>query len=76
MSLLNKVSLLMTANAIKQSKIYSIIPTNGNGDADFTRGTLASSTLTSASGLRVFLIIYWILANNLTNHIGIKQDVQ
>jgi hypothetical protein len=41
----------MTPNAIKEGKIYSIIPTNGNGDADFTRGTLASSTLTSASGL-------------------------
>jgi hypothetical protein len=51
MSLLSQASLVMTANAIKQSKIYSIIPTNGNGDADFTRGTLASSTLTSASGL-------------------------
>ena len=51
MSLLSQASLVMTANAIKESKIYSIIPTNGNGDADFTRGTLASSTLTSASGL-------------------------
>jgi hypothetical protein len=51
MSLLSQASLVMTANAIKQSKIYSIIPTNGNGDADFTRGTLASSTLTNASGL-------------------------
>ena len=51
MSLLSQASLVMTPNAIKQSKIYSIIPTNGNGDADFTRGTLASSTLTSASGL-------------------------
>jgi hypothetical protein len=51
MSLLSQASLVMTANAIKQSKIYSIIPTNGNGDASFARGTLASSTLTSASGL-------------------------
>lgn len=51
MSLLSQASLVMTPNAIKESKIYSIIPTNGNGDADFTRGTLASSTLNNVSGL-------------------------
>jgi hypothetical protein len=51
MSLLSQASLVMTPNAIKESKIYSIIPTNGNGDADFTRGTLASSTLNNNSGL-------------------------
>jgi hypothetical protein len=51
MSLLSQASLVMTPNAIKESKIYSIIPTNGNGDADFTRGTLASSTLSGANGL-------------------------
>lgn len=41
----------MTPNAIKESKVYSIIPSNGNGDLDFTRGTLASSTLNNVSGL-------------------------
>ena len=41
----------MTPNAVKESKVYSIIPSNGNGDLDFTRGTLASSTLNNASGL-------------------------
>jgi hypothetical protein len=51
MSLLSQASIVMTPNAVKQSKIYSIIPSNGNGDASFARGTLASSTLTSASGL-------------------------
>ena len=48
MSLLNKVSLLMTPNAIKESKVYSIIPSNGNGDLDFTRATTA--TLTNDAG--------------------------
>ena len=41
----------MTPNAVKQSKVYSIIPSNGNGDLTFTRGTLASSTLTNDAGL-------------------------
>lgn len=42
MSLLNKVSLLMTPNAIKSNKVYSIIPSNGNGDLTFTRDTSAT----------------------------------
>jgi hypothetical protein len=51
MSLLDKASLVMTPNAVKESKVYSIIPSNGNGDFTFTRGTLASSTLTNDAGL-------------------------
>jgi len=43
MSLLTKASLVMTPNAIKESKVYSIIPSNGNGDLTFVRGTLATS---------------------------------
>jgi hypothetical protein len=45
MSLLTKASLVMTPNAIKESKVYSVIPANGNGDLTFTRGTNASGTL-------------------------------
>jgi hypothetical protein len=41
----------MTPNAVKQSKVYSIIPTNGDGDLTFTRGTNASATLSGANGL-------------------------
>ena len=41
----------MTPNAIKESKVYSIIPSSGNGDFTFTRGTLASSTLNNDAGL-------------------------
>jgi hypothetical protein len=51
MSLLGKASLVMTPNAVKESKVYSIIPSNGNGDLTFTRATLASSTLTNDAGL-------------------------
>jgi len=51
MSLLTQASLIMTPNAIKENKVYSIIPTNGNGDFTFTRATLASSTLNNDAGL-------------------------
>jgi hypothetical protein len=49
MSLLDDVSLLVTPNAEKATKLYSIIPTNGNGDFTVTRATTA--TRTNASGL-------------------------
>jgi hypothetical protein len=49
MSLLNDASLLITPNAYKQGKLYSVIPSNGNGDFSVTRATTA--TRTNASGL-------------------------
>lgn len=49
MSLLTKASLVITPNAIKESKVYSVIPSNGNGDLTFTRGTNASGTLNNDS---------------------------
>jgi hypothetical protein len=49
MSLLDDASLLVTPNAEKAGKLYSIIPTNGNGDFSVTRATTA--TRTNASGL-------------------------
>jgi len=51
MSLLTQASLIMTPNAVKESKVYSIIPSNGNGDLTFTRGTAATSTLNNDAGL-------------------------
>ncbi len=42
MSLLTKASLVLTPNAIKSNKVYSIIPSNGNGDLTFTRDTAAT----------------------------------
>jgi len=49
MSLLDDASLLVTPNAEKAGKLYSIIPTNGNGDFSVTRATTA--TRTNSSGL-------------------------
>lgn len=42
MSLLNKASLVLTPNAVKENKLYSIIPTNGDGDMSVVRATAAT----------------------------------
>ena len=42
MSLLTQASLVLTPNAVKASKIYSIIPSNGNGDMTVVRATTAT----------------------------------
>lgn len=44
MSLLEKASLILTPNAVKEGKAYSIIPSNGNGDMTATRATTATLT--------------------------------
>ena len=49
MSLLTDASLLLTPNANATSKLYSIIPSNGNGDFTATRATTA--TRVNSSGL-------------------------
>jgi hypothetical protein len=49
MSLLDDASLLVTPNAEKEGKLYSIIPTNGNGDFSVTRATTA--TRVNSAGL-------------------------
>ena len=42
MSLLTQASLIVTPNAVKASKLYSIIPSNGNGDMTVVRATTAT----------------------------------
>ena len=42
MSLLTQASLVLTPNAGKASKLYSIIPSNGNGDMTVVRATTAT----------------------------------
>lgn len=37
-------SLMITQNAVKAGKLYSIIPTNGAGDLDVVRATSATVT--------------------------------
>lgn len=49
MSLLTDASLLVTPNAYKEGKLYSIIPSNGNGDFTVTRATTA--TRVNSAGL-------------------------
>lgn len=49
MSLLTQASLVLTPNAGKTSKLYSIIPSNGNGDMTVVRATTA--TRVNSSGL-------------------------
>ena len=49
MSLLTQASLVLTPNAVKASKLYSIIPSNGNGDMTVVRATTA--TRLNSSGL-------------------------
>lgn len=53
MSLLTQASLVLTPNAYKANKLYSIIPSSGSGDMSFTRATTAtiSSTRTNSSGV-------------------------
>ena len=58
MSLLDTASLLLTPNAYKEGKLYSVIPENGDGDFTFTRATTA--TRVNSDGL-VELVPYNLL---------------
>jgi len=49
MSLLDDASLIITPNAYKESKLYSIKPTDGSGDLDVVRAT--SATRVDENGL-------------------------
>jgi hypothetical protein len=49
MSILQNASLVLTPNAYKNSKLYSVIPSNGNGDFTFSRA--GSATKTASNGL-------------------------
>jgi hypothetical protein len=42
MSLLDKASLIVTPNAEKVGKVYSVIPSDGSGDLTVVRGTVAT----------------------------------
>jgi len=49
MSLLDTASLLLTPNAYKEGKLYSVIPSDGSGDMSVTRATTA--TRVNSAGL-------------------------
>jgi len=42
MSLLDKASLIVTPNAVKESKLYSVVPSSGAGDMTVVRATTAT----------------------------------
>ena len=59
MSLLDTASLLLTPNAYKEGKLYSVIPSDGSGDMSVTRATTA--TRVNSAGL-VELVPYNLLS--------------
>ncbi len=58
MSLLDTASLIVTPNAVKEGKLYSVIPSDGSGDLSVTRATTA--TRVNSAGL-VELVPYNLL---------------
>lgn len=85
MSLLQNASLVLTPNAYKTSKLYSIIPSNGNGDFTFSRA--GSATETVSSGLiedvpynlfqysEEFSNVYWLkTSGTLTPNVTTAPD--
>jgi hypothetical protein len=59
MSLLDTASLIVTPNAYKEGKLYSVIPSDGSGDLSVTRATTA--TRVNSAGL-VELVPYNLLS--------------
>jgi len=55
MSLLTQASLVLTPNAYKANKLYSIIPSSGSGDMTTTRATTATRVKNEKDRLREFI---------------------
>jgi hypothetical protein len=72
MSLLDTASLIVTPNAYKEGKLYSVIPSDGSGDLSVTRATTA--TRVNSAGL-VELVPYNLLtwSEDFTNAAWIKN---
>jgi hypothetical protein len=73
MSLLDTASLIVTPNAYKEGKLYSVIPSDGSGDMSVTRATTA--TRVNAAGL-VELVPYNLLtySQDFSNVIWVKNE--
>jgi len=73
MSLLDTASLLLTPNAYKEGKLYSVIPSDGSGDMSVTRATTA--TRVNSAGL-VELVPYNLLtwSQDFSNVIWVKNE--
>ncbi len=72
MSLLDTASLIVTPNAVKEGKLYSVIPSDGSGDLSVVRATTA--TRVNSAGL-VELVPYNLLtySQDFTNADWIKD---
>jgi hypothetical protein len=73
MSLLDSASLICTPNAVKEGKLYSVIPSDGSGDMSVVRATTA--TRVNSAGL-VELVPYNLLtwSEDFTNAAWTKQS--
>jgi hypothetical protein len=73
MSLLDTASLIVTPNAGKEGKLYSVVPSNGDGDFTVTRATTA--TRVNSDGL-IELVPYNILtySEQFDNAIWLRGD--
>ena len=73
MSLLDKASLIVTPNAYKESKLYSVVPNTTLGDMDVVRATTATR-VNSAGLIEVVPRNLLSYSNDLTNGIWTKTN--
>jgi len=73
MSLLDKASLIVTPNAYKESKLYSVVPNTTLGDMDVVRATTATR-VNSAGLIEVVPRNLYLFSNDFTNANWTKQN--
>ena len=73
MSLLDKASLIVTPNAYKESKLYSVIPSDGSGDMTVVRATTATR-VNSAGLIEVVPRNLFLYSNDFTNANWTKEN--
>ena len=74
MSLLTQASLVLTPTSYKANKLYSVVPSSGNGDMTTTRATTATRINSSGLVENVFLHFdVFLLAKKFSNLIEEKK---
>ena len=73
MSLLDKASLVVTPNAYKESKLYSVIPSDGSGDMTVVRAT-TGTRINSANLVEVVARNLFTNSNDFANASWLKQN--
>ena len=74
MSLLDKASLIVTPNAYKESKLYSVVPSDGSGDMTVVRATTATR-VNSAGLIEVVPRNLLEYSEQFNNAYWVKQDI-